>query len=151
MVVLTGKPICPSQGMVAMLIDRKWMWKATGICLFLACVRAAAFQSFQGPVLANSGTATAEFEVVQHNGAVKSLGEVQSGMLLGLRDAAAAGTIHVRSDGHEFELDEAGRLRQAGDLKSWHQTWVFDGERVCVLESRVVKDAAAASCAKFFH
>ena len=130
------------------MIDRKWIGKATGTCLFLACVGAEAFQSLQGPVLANSGAATAEFEIVQHNGAVKSLGEVRLGMLLGLRDAVAAGAIRVRSNGHEFELDEAGRLRQARDLKSWHQIWVFDGARICVLESRVVKDAATASCSK---
>jgi hypothetical protein len=78
---------------VTMVIDRKRIGKATGICLFLTCVSAAAFQSLQGPVLANSGTATAEFQVVQSNGTVKSLGKVRSGMLLGLNDEAAAGAI----------------------------------------------------------
>ncbi|MDH0867596.1 hypothetical protein [Mitsuaria sp. GD03876] len=131
-----------------MSITRHLFGPSMAICLGLISLNSSAFQILNGPVFANGGTSTAEFAFIQADGQVRALAEIRPGSLFGSRDPVPQGAIRVTSNGRQFELDDASRSRQARDLRQSRQAWVFDGEQVCVLESRLVAEAASARCPK---
>lgn len=97
-------------------------------------------------MLANGGASEAEFAVMQSDGQLKSLGEVRPGISLVVRAAVPPGAIRVTSNGRQFELDETQRARQALDLRQPQQVWVFDGERVCVIDNHLMPERGVARC-----